>query len=165
MQSYSLMREGNIRASGSVFKAERSDSHDLAIPETVAIKQIHLRRQARKDLIVDEVRMGKEETAHANMVRQIECYIWNNDVWIVMEYMAGGSLTDVVTQNYMTEPEIATICLQILQGLHHLHSKGIIHRDIKSDNILIGMKGHIKLCKIFFFLSVHQINLNNCLSM
>ncbi|KAI8335652.1 kinase-like domain-containing protein [Choanephora cucurbitarum] len=132
-------------ASGSVFKAERRDSHDLAMPETVAIKQIYLRRQARKDLIVDEVRMGKEETAHANMVRQIECYIWNNDVWIVMEYMAGGSLTDVVTQNYMTEPEIATICLQILQGLHHLHSKGIIHRDIKSDNILIGMQGHIKL--------------------
>ncbi|KAI8371114.1 kinase-like domain-containing protein [Blakeslea trispora] len=142
---YSDMKKIGEGASGSVFRAKRKNSHNSAIPEIVAIKQIHLRRQVRKDLIIDEVRMGKEEIGHVNMVRQIECYIWKNDVWIVMEYMAGGSLTDVVTQNYMTEPEIATICVQILQGLDYMHSKGIIHRDIKSDNILIGMEGNIKL--------------------
>ena len=92
--------------------------------------------------------MGKEDQGHKNMVQHIESYIWKNDIWIVMEYMEGGSLTDIVTQNYMAEREIAAVCLEVLNGLNHLHSKGIIHRDIKSDNILIGMQGQIKLCKL-----------------
>lgn len=110
------------------------------------MKQIHLRRQARKDLIIDEVRLGKDQP-HPNMVQQISSYIWKNDVWIIMEYMEGGSLTDIVTQSYMNEREIAAVCLEVLRGLHYLHAKGIIHRDIKSDNILIGIQGQIKLCK------------------
>lgn len=132
------------RASGVVFKALRKSNKNDPL---VAIKRIHLRRQVRKDLIVEEVRMGKEDQAHKNMVQHIESYIWKNDVWIIMEYMEGGSLTEIVTQNYMAERQIATVCRETLQGLKHLHSRGIIHRDIKSDNILIGKQGQIKLCK------------------
>lgn len=135
------------RASGSVYKARKGDE------PPVALKQIHLRRQIRKDLIVEEVCMGKENQAQENMVQHIESYIWKNDVWIVMEYMEGGSLTDIVTQSYMAEGEIAAVCLEVLKGLDYLHSKGIIHRDIKSDNILIGMQGQIKLCTVFIFLN------------
>jgi p21-activated kinase 1 len=62
-----------------------------------------------------------------------------------MEYMEGGSLTDTVTCNYMTEEQIATVCREVLCGLQHLHSRGVIHRDIKSDNVLLGMDGQIKL--------------------
>lgn len=153
-----------LRASGSVYKArekvnnKKNKQHYQDEGEQdslVAIKQIHLRRQVRKDLIVDEVRMGIENQSHKNMVQHIESYIWKNDVWIVMEYMEGGSLTDIVTQNYMAEREIATVCLEVLRGLDYLHSKGIIHRDIKSDNILIGNQGQIKLCK--FLLSQTKI--------
>jgi p21-activated kinase 1 len=122
----------------------------------VAIKQIHLRRQVRKDLIVDEVKMGVENQTQKNMVQHIESYIWKNDVWIVMEYMEGGSLTDIVTQNFMAEREIATVCLEVLRGLDYLHSRGIIHRDIKSDNILIGTRGQIKLCKYSIMCSLNR---------
>ncbi|KAI9468266.1 MAG: kinase-like domain-containing protein [Benjaminiella poitrasii] len=130
-------------ASGSVYKAYRREG--VIGIRAVAIKQICLRRQVRKDLIVEEVKMGKEEMCHKNMVRHLESYIWKNDVWIVMEYMEGGSLTNIVTMNHMPEDMIAAVCREVLQGLHYLHSRGIIHRDIKSDNILIGMRGQIKL--------------------
>jgi len=62
-----------------------------------------------------------------------------------MDYMDGGCLTDVIDTNHMAEPQIAAVLLESTRGLHHLHSKNIIHRDIKSDNILLGTNGEVKL--------------------
>jgi p21-activated kinase 1 len=62
-----------------------------------------------------------------------------------MEYMEGGSLTDVVTANLMTEGQIAAVSREIAQGLQHLHNHGVIHRDIMSVNVLLSLTGDIKL--------------------
>lgn len=59
--------------------------------------------------------------------------------------MDGGSLTDVIDSNHIGEAQIATIMLETAKGLHHLHTMNIIHRDIKSDNILLGTGGEVKL--------------------
>jgi len=68
-----------------------------------------------------------------------------------MEYVSGGTLTDVLVNSYMNEDEISVVCREVLQGLVFLHSKNIIHRDIKSDNILLSMDGDIKLSNFFLF--------------
>ena len=67
-----------------------------------------------------------------------------------MEFMEGGPLTDVIDNNpVITEDQIATICNETCKGLAHLHSQDIIHRDIKSDNVLLDRMGNVKISKLF----------------
>lgn len=129
-------------ASGGVYIAYTEDSD---IP--VAIKQMNLEQQPKKELIINEILVMKE-SKHKNIVNFIDSFLWRGDLWVIMEYMEGGSLTDVVTNNMMMEGQIAAVCHEVLEGLQHLHSKGVIHRDIKSDNILLSLDGDIKLSKL-----------------
>lgn len=65
----------------------------------------------------------------------------------MMEFCGGGSVSDCMhaRKRCLTEPQIASVCKQIVNGLAYLHSKGKIHRDIKSGNILLDREGHAKL--------------------
>jgi p21-activated kinase 1 len=128
-------------ASGGVYTAVQN-----ATNISVAIKQMNLEQQPKKDLIINEIIVMKD-SKHKNIVNYIDSFLYKNDLWVVMEYMEGGSLTDVVTTSMMSEGQIAAVCRETLEGLEHLHSKSVIHRDIKSDNLLLGMNGSIKLSK------------------
>ncbi|KAF2641094.1 Pkinase-domain-containing protein [Massarina eburnea CBS 473.64] len=137
-------------ASGGVFTALEVGSN-----RCVAIKQMNLEQQPKKDLIINEILVMKD-SRHKNIVNFMDSFLVRGDLWVVMEYMEGGSLTDVVTFNIMSEGQIAAVCRETLNGLQHLHSKGVIHRDIKSDNILLSLDGNIKLTDFGFCAQINE---------
>ncbi|KAI0255716.1 kinase-like domain-containing protein [Lactifluus subvellereus] len=131
-------------ASGGVFTA-----YQVGTNLSVAIKQMDLDKQPKKDLIINEI-LVMRASRHSNIVNYIDSFLYKNELWVVMEYMEGGSLTDVVTANLMTEGQIAAVSRETAQGLQHLHRHGVIHRDIKSDNVLLSLTGEIKLTDFGF---------------
>ncbi|MGH0170082.1 UNVERIFIED_CONTAM: hypothetical protein FKN15_070346 [Acipenser sinensis] len=215
-------------ASGTVFTAI-----DVATGQEVAIKQINLQKQPKKELIINEILVMKElrnpnivnfvdsflvgdelfvvmeylaggsltdvvtetcmdEAQIAAVCREVTLFLVGDELFVVMEYLAGGSLTDVVTETCMDEAQIAAVCRELYsmipllvlftnqcthiqevliikqylikvdeslfrwikslkaQTLEFLHANQVIHRDIKSDNVLLGMDGSVKLTDFGF---------------
>jgi p21-activated kinase 1 len=140
-------------ASGGVYIA-----HSNIDNKAVAIKQMNLEQQPKKELIINEILVMKG-SKHPNVVNFIDSYLLKGDLWVIMEYMEGGSLTEIVTHSVMTEGQIGAVCRETLRGLKFLHSKGVIHRDIKSDNILLSIDGNIKMTDFGFCAQINEINL------
>ena len=89
----------------------------------------------------------QKTTPQANVVKYKGAFMRENELWVVMEFMNGGSLAEVVTLCRMTEPQIACVCKEVLKALSYMHKLNRIHRDIKSDNILLKTDGSVKLGK------------------
>ncbi|EGF79908.1 hypothetical protein BATDEDRAFT_89088 [Batrachochytrium dendrobatidis JAM81] len=136
---YAKIKKIGQGASGSVFIARNNVTN-----HKIAIKQIDLAHQPRKELIVNEILIMRE-SQHPNIVNYLDSFLVRGDLWVVMELMEGGPLTDIIDNNKMLEPQISTVCFETLKGLDHLHKRNIIHRDIKSDNVLLDSQGHVKI--------------------
>lgn len=92
---------------------------------------------------------------HPNIVEFIEAYQGQDDICIVMELMVGGSLTDFCDiKRPMQEELIAYVCKKMLMALTFMHRAYRLHRDIKSDNVLINFDGEVKVADFGFAINL-----------
>jgi serine/threonine protein kinase len=92
---------------------------------------------------------------HPNIVEFIEAFQGPDEICIVLELMVGGSLTDCCDiKRPMSEPMIAYVCQGILMALAFMHREFRLHRDIKSDNVLINFDGEVKVADFGFAINL-----------
>ena len=121
-RKYTKMEKIGQGASGIVHTAI-----ETATGMEVAIKQMNLQQQPKKELIINEIVVMKANK-HPNVVNFLDAYLVGEELWVTMEYLPGGSLTDVVTETCMDEGQIAAVCREVLQALDFLHKGHVIHR-------------------------------------
>lgn len=81
------------------------------------------------------------------ILKCFQCFDFKNRLWIFLEMMDGGALTPMLEElaGKHSESFCKYVSYKVLCGLKYLHERHILHRDIKSDNILVSSEGHIKL--------------------
>ncbi|XP_042052710.1 mitogen-activated protein kinase kinase 2-like [Salvia splendens] len=97
--------------------------------------------------IIRELQINESATQSPYIVVFYRSFYENGAIYIILEYMDGGSLADFMKKvNMIPEPYLAAICKQVLKGLWYLHNKKhIIHRDMKPSNLLINHRGEVKI--------------------
>ena len=125
LDSYNKQKKIGQGASGSVYVARiregatspmaRRVMQENGPRAQVAIKQMDLRNQPRKELIVNEIIVMKD-SKHPNIVNFLDAFLQEeqSELWVVMEFMEGGALTDIIDNNpSISEDQIATICFEV----------------------------------------------------
>jgi len=120
----------------------------------VAIKKMPLSRENCEPMMTEISIM--QSCCHPNIIGYFDSFLLINEkeVWLVMEYMEYTSLTFILNlydqSIHMDESHMAYCIRETLLGLQYLHNCQIIHRDVKSDNILISTHGAIKITDFGF---------------
>src|SRR5687767_3945041 len=143
---YKILEAMASGSMGAVFKAER-----IPVGKLVAIKFLHsgfandsefLTRFERETRVMSKL-------AHPNCVSVVDFGVWEGAPYLVMEYVAGKTLRQIMDQGPMQPMRALGLARQIAAGLAHAHAQDIVHRDVKPANIMIseaiGTGEHVKI--------------------
>ncbi|MDB4963321.1 MAG: Serine/threonine kinase [Myxococcales bacterium] len=135
---YTLVKRLGAGAMGVVYHAE-----DRELGRNVALKQLHRPDEALTDRLVREAR-SMAQVNHPNVVAVYDVGVAEGVTYIAMEMVTGDSLR-AWQQVSRTVPEIVTAYVAAGRGLAAAHDAGIVHRDFKPDNVLVGHDGRIRV--------------------
>jgi serine/threonine protein kinase len=133
----------------------------------VAIKRIKVKNAHKLDKIVSREIEIHSKLRHPNIIRLYDTQInyTTNYVYLIMEYCSIGSLKDYQATHFFTEADIQNIMHQIVAGLRYLYDSGVLHRDLKPQNILLDEYRNIKLIDFGLAREFHDSHSDDGVSM
>ncbi len=139
---YDIIERIGVGGFAKVFKVKRKSDDKIC-----ALKFIEPKNNAEREIIFNEVGIMLMCQENDMILRCFECFDFKGRLWIFLEMMDGGALTPMLEELGGKHSELFCkyVCYCVLQGLKYLHDRHILHRDIKSDNILVSTEGAIKL--------------------
>ncbi|KAJ8703800.1 hypothetical protein PYW07_013094 [Mythimna separata] len=140
-ENWDMVGELGDGAFGKVYKAQHKQTGQLAAAKVCVLDN-------EDDLADFTVEIDiLSECRHPNVVELHEAYFIDNKLWMLLEYCDGGALDSVMAEleKGLNEIQIAYVCREMCRGLQFLHSRRVIHRDLKAGNVLATMTGGVKL--------------------
>ena len=139
---YEIVKKIGYGGFARVFLVKKKDDGKMC-----ALKFIEPKNPKERQIIRNELGIMQMCKQNENVIQCYEAFDYRQRLWIFLEYMDGGCLTPIVEERKgnISEGVCSYILYQTLKGLHSLHKRNIVHRDIKSDNILVNEAGDLKL--------------------
>lgn len=135
-----------VRSLGRGGMGEVFEGLDERLHRSVAIKGIlHERPSAERRCRLEREAMAVASLSHPAVTHIYEIITEGEQDWVVMEYVDGRSLADIVDDGPLPPAEVARIGAEVAEALAEAHAKGIIHRDIKTENVMVTSAGRVKV--------------------
>jgi len=137
-------------------------AHDERLARDVAIKRMHLSERDDVDArrFQREAKLGAS-LSHPNLVSIFDAEEDEESVLLVMEYVEGETLADVLARGPVEPRRAVEIVRAVAAALDHAHASGIVHRDIKPANILLGRNGSVKLADLGIAKAVERTDITD----
>lgn len=141
-QILNLIGKGGM---GAVYKA-----YDPELDRSIAIKMLTVVTQEGETASKPHARLMREAQAlaklsHPNVISVFDVGTYAGSVYIAMEYVKGKTLREWLRKEKPTHSEIVEVLVNAGRGLQSAHAEGIVHRDFKPENVIVGDKGQIKV--------------------
>uniref|UniRef100_A0A663MZL2 non-specific serine/threonine protein kinase n=1 Tax=Athene cunicularia TaxID=194338 RepID=A0A663MZL2_ATHCN len=159
MEKYHVLEMIGEGSFGRVYKGRRKHS-----AQVVALKFIPKVGQSEKELknLRREIEIMRG-LHHLNIIQMLDSFETEKEVVVVTDYAEGELFQILEDDGSLPESQVQTIAAQLVSALYYLHSRRILHRDMKPQNILLGKDGVVKLCDFGFAraMSIHTMVLTS----